>query len=96
MMANTCLEAEYMMDYDRQHVDIRTAQLKKGVMTSEESVACSAVQTAYDIGAKVRVLCVYYVCVSWLVAIAAYSNPFSKLLPQQPFPILKHTHSHKL
>ena len=74
MMANTCLEAECMMDYDRQHVDIRTAQLKKGFMTSEESVACSAVQTAYDIGAKVlpifkTELCVYVCMCVYMTAL---------------------------
>lgn len=57
MMANTCSEAESMIDYDAQFDIIRHKVLNKyGNMTPVESIASSAVKTAYDIKAKAIVV----------------------------------------
>jgi pyruvate kinase len=53
MMADTCLEAESMVDYDVIGNAIRHATLAyQGCLSPPESVASSAVKTAYDVQAK--------------------------------------------
>jgi len=53
MMADTCLEAESMIDYDTVGDVIRHATLaRQGTLYSAESIASSAVKTAYDVRAK--------------------------------------------
>ena len=57
MMANICLEAESMIDYDLQYRTIRQAVLEKeGHMDSVESITSSAVKTAYDVDAKLIIV----------------------------------------
>lgn len=56
MMANTCLEAESMLDYDGQFEKIRHEVLKLNKMTPAESIASSAVKTAWDVGASMIVV----------------------------------------
>lgn len=57
MMANICLEAEGIIDYDTQYDHVHHAMLKQGITQSlTESVASSAVKTARDIGAKLIIV----------------------------------------
>jgi pyruvate kinase len=56
-MANTCLEAESMLDYDRIYDKIRHDSLALyGKMSPAESVASSAVKTVFDTDAKLIVV----------------------------------------
>jgi pyruvate kinase len=56
-MANTCLEAESMIDYDSVYDKIRHDSLRvNGKMSPAESVASSAVKTAYDTDAKMIIV----------------------------------------
>jgi pyruvate kinase len=57
MMADTCLEAESMIDYDGLGDSIRHATLvQQGFLSPPESVASSAVKTAYDVKAKAMIV----------------------------------------
>ena len=56
MMASICLEAESMIDYDRQFSKIRHTVLAIGHISSSESVASSAVKTSWDVGASLIVV----------------------------------------
>eukprot|EP01033_Poteriospumella_lacustris_P011677 gene11677-8318_t len=57
MMASTCVEAESLIDYDKQYDYIRHAMLDNDlVITSGESLASSAVKTARDLNAKVIIV----------------------------------------
>jgi len=57
MMANICLEAESMIDYDAQYDTLRRAVLAKvGHLDPVESVTSSAVKTAYDVDAKLIIV----------------------------------------
>lgn len=57
MMADTCREAESMIDYDAVGDKIRHESLKvNGKLDPAESIASSAVKTAYDVGAKAIVV----------------------------------------
>jgi pyruvate kinase len=57
MMADTCLEAESMMDYDLIGESIRHQTLKQlGSLGAAESIASSAVKTAFDVQAKMIVV----------------------------------------
>lgn len=57
IMADTCLEAESMIDYDFVGDKIRRDTLQKlGSLEPAESIASSAVKTAYDVRAKVIVV----------------------------------------
>lgn len=56
MMANTCLEAEAMIDFDASFESIRHKVLATSSMTIAESVASSAVKTSWDIKAKAIVV----------------------------------------
>ncbi|RYH14562.1 pyruvate kinase [archaeon] len=53
MMANICLEAESIIDYDAHYDHLHHLMLKSGVaLAPPESITSSAVKTARDIGAK--------------------------------------------
>ncbi len=57
MMANTCLEAESMIDYDAQYDRIRHAMIKNlGFISPSESIASSAVKTARDVNAQLIIV----------------------------------------
>ena len=57
MMANICLEAESMIDYDEQYDSIRKAVLSRfGHIDPVESVTSSAVKTSYDVDAKLIIV----------------------------------------
>ena len=56
MMANTCLEAEAMIDFDASFESIRHKVLATKSMSIAESVASSAVKTSWDVKAKVIVV----------------------------------------
>ena len=52
MMANTCVEAESIIDYDGLDFHIRAQTLKKyGYLTAPESICSSAVKSAWDLQA---------------------------------------------
>eukprot|EP01039_Chlorochromonas_danica_P004906 gene4906-5381_t len=54
MMANICLEAESIIDYDAQYDHVHHAMLHQGLTLSlTESISSSAVKTARDVGAKI-------------------------------------------
>lgn len=57
MMANICVEAESIIDYDTQYDHVHHAMLKAGaIQTPTESVGSSAVKTARDINAKLIIV----------------------------------------
>lgn len=57
MMANTCLEAESIINYDAQYASIRSSVLSAvGSITPAESVASSAVKTSRDVNATLIVV----------------------------------------
>jgi len=56
MMANTCLEAEAMIDFDASFESIRHKVLATKSMSIAESVASSAVKTSWDVKAKIIVV----------------------------------------
>ena len=56
MMANTCLEAEAMIDFDANFEAIRHKVLSTKSMSIAESVASSAVKSSWDIKAKLIVV----------------------------------------
>jgi len=56
MMANTCLEAEAMIDFDANFEAIRHKVLATKSMSIAESVASSAVKSSWDIKAKLIVV----------------------------------------
>lgn len=57
MMASTCVEAESLIDYDKQYDFIRHAMLDNDLTVSAgESLASSAVKTARDLNAKVIIV----------------------------------------
>lgn len=57
MMASTCIEAESMIDYDAAFDHIRHKVLEaKGSISPAESVASSAVKTAWDVKAKMIIV----------------------------------------
>jgi pyruvate kinase len=51
MMANTCMEAESMINHDEASASVRKSTLATGRMSPAESIAYSACSTAVDIGA---------------------------------------------
>ena len=55
-MANTCTEAENILNNDVVFNSIRSRSLAKGDLSQEESIASSAVKTARDVGAKLLVV----------------------------------------
>jgi pyruvate kinase len=56
MMARTSMEAEAIVQYDELGEAIRHQTLLKGLLSPAESVASSAVKTAYDVNAKMIVV----------------------------------------
>lgn len=57
MMASTCAEAESIIQYDQQDAFIRSqVLLSRGAMDATESIASSAVKTAWDVKAKLIVV----------------------------------------
>jgi pyruvate kinase len=57
MMANTCVEAESIIGYDQADTSIRRSVLAQfGVMAPAESIASSAVKTAWDVKAKLIIV----------------------------------------
>lgn len=57
MMANTCIEAENLINYDSTFEKVRQAHLEKfGQMSAEESLASSAVKTAWDVRASAIIM----------------------------------------
>lgn len=57
MMANICVEAESVLDFDTQYDHVHHAMLQSGaIQTPTESIASSAVKTARDVGAKLIIV----------------------------------------
>ena len=84
MMANICLEAESMIDYDAEYDTLRHAVLAKfGHIHPVESVTSSAVKTAYDVDA--RLIIVLSESGNSARLIAKY-HPAQPILVLTPFP----------
>jgi len=54
ILARTCCEAEEVVNFENMHVAVRNSTRKRfGIISSTESIASSAVMTAYDVKAKI-------------------------------------------
>ncbi|KAJ1389808.1 pyruvate kinase, partial [Ochromonadaceae sp. CCMP2298] len=56
MMANCCIEAESLIDYDTQYSFLRQKTLEKGNISATESIASSAVKTAREMGSSLIIV----------------------------------------
>lgn len=80
MMADTCLEAESMIDYDAVGESIRRSSLLyQGMLSAPESIASSAVKTAYDVKAKALIV---------LTSSGLTARYVAKYRPQMPILVL--------
>jgi len=99
MMDKICLEAENLIDYDAQFTYFRQEVLSKSLyMPSAESVASSAVKTAFDIGASLILVLTESGVTSELIAkyrpgVPIISLTTSNTVARQVQGLIKNTHS---
>lgn len=84
IMARVCCEAEAIMNYDAMYQAIRTSVLNEiGYMAASESVASSAVKTAWDMDAKMIVV---------LTETGTTARLIAKYRPQMPILVITAVH----